>query len=306
MNAKWRRRSGFTLIELLVVIAIIAILIALLVPAVQKVRAAAAAAQCQNNMKQIALACHSFHDAYKRFQEVGDPVCGLGVNNYNCSYLVPILPYIEQQAIFNNVFAGGGDVVDPIVAFMCPIDPRNQSTLYPGWAGTSYVGISGLDYWSNTGSTMGIFNQALSTPVGGPMSTPVTIVMVTDGTSNTVMIGERPPSCDLFWGWWSYSVGYDAVSGSANTTELSSFTIGGAGCSPQPPGPCGGGPYTYGGGPRNIINPCSMNQLWSPHSGGSFFAFADGGVRFVAFNVPASIVEDMSTYAGGELIPDYE
>src|SRR5204862_771397 len=107
-SAQRRRPKGFTLIELLVVIAIIAILIALLVPAVQKVRSAAARTQCQNNMKQLALGCHSYHDAYKKL-----PV-GVMMNssvtdsasqsqNFGPNWVVLILPYIEQTPLFNTV-----------------------------------------------------------------------------------------------------------------------------------------------------------------------------------------------------------
>ena len=304
MNSKTKGRVGFTLIELLVVIAIIAILIALLVPAVQKVREAAAATQCQNNMKQIVLACHNFHDANKRFQMQGDPLCGAGNGTANSSYLVPILPYLEQQAIYDHIYNNGGstDVVDQVFAYMCPMDPRNFSTTYPGWAGTSYVGIAGWSYHSTAGDQIGVFNQA----AGSNLGVQVTIATITDGASNTVMIGERPPSCDLYWGWWSFNVGYDAVSGSQNSEELSSFTIGGPMCSPQPPGPCGGANYVFGGGPRKVGNPCSMNQLWSCHTAGAFFGFADGGIRFISYGVSANVVPDLSTIRGNEMIPEYD
>src|SRR3954465_11140389 len=100
MNSSSRRaRSGFTLIELLVVIAIIAILIALLVPAVQKVREAAARTQCENNLKQIGLALHSYHDTFKKFPHNGRPVPSGGIRR---CWATDILPYIEQAAMYNR------------------------------------------------------------------------------------------------------------------------------------------------------------------------------------------------------------
>src|SRR5215470_13063319 len=98
-----RIRAGFTLIELLVVIAIIAILIALLVPAVQKVRVAAQRTQCQNNLHQLAVGCHNYHDAKKRFppavlmQSGIEPTCPAGNENFGPNWIVLILPYIEQK-----------------------------------------------------------------------------------------------------------------------------------------------------------------------------------------------------------------
>jgi prepilin-type processing-associated H-X9-DG protein len=132
----------------------------------------------------------------------------------------------------------------------------------------------------------------------------VSISRITDGTSNTVMIGERPFSFDLYWGWWSYYQ-YDTTSGAAN-----SYTIGGYGntgsyqdyayqlngspCPNQPP-------YHFGDGPNNVHSPCSWSQLWSPHSGsGGNFVFADGSVRWIGYQAKL-IVVNLSTYAGGEI-----
>src|SRR5436190_9151477 len=124
------KRRGFTLIELLVVIAIIAILIALLVPAVQKVREAASRTQCTNNLKQIGIAMHGYHDAYKAL-----PFSSKNPGVYGPSTLVFLLPYLEQQPDFdqfsmNLMFgASSGDANDlasepPFAVFLCPSDPQ--------------------------------------------------------------------------------------------------------------------------------------------------------------------------------------
>jgi len=331
MRTSGRFRQGFTLIELLVVIAIIGILIALLVPAVQKVREAAAGVQCANNLKQLGLAVHSFADAYQRMPMVGDPVCGKGLLYANCSYLVPLMPYIEQQAVFTNIVMGGGEqtvagegnlegaqVNFPIIN--CPMDPRGPQIYYNIWGSTSYVGIAGLDYWSTASNQIGVFNQAnqngMATVQGYgeigvyPQSLPLKFTSITDGTSNTVMIGERPISCDLFWGWWTFSVGYDAVSGSQNQSQLSTFTAGGPGCTPQPPGNCAAGPWTFGktrngNTVRSVADPCMMNQLWSNHTNGAYFGYVDGSVRFLTYDLATPVVIDLSTIAGNEPLPDY-
>jgi prepilin-type N-terminal cleavage/methylation domain-containing protein len=294
-----RKRVAFTLIELLVVIAIIAILIALLVPAVQKVRAAAARTKCANNMKQIGLACQSFHSAYKVFPTVEDsnyphPFNTGGVNGMNngspaeSGWMAAILPYIDQKALFAKIWA---DENDPLPVFLCPADPRGAAE-YTGWGGvpfapTDYVGIEGTDYGA-TGANQGIINGY----------TAVKISRVTDGTSNTVMVGERPFSQDLYWGWWSYFE-LDTTTGAANTSTDYPDQLNGTPCPNTPP-------YHFGDGPNNVNSPCSFSQLWSGHPGhGGFFVFADGSVRWIGYQAKL-IVVNLSTYAGNETNNQYE
>ncbi len=208
------RRRGFTLIELLVVIAIIAILIALLVPAVQKVREAAARTQCANNLKQIGLAAHGFHDQFKHLPSgCQDP------NIYGPNGLERLLPYIEQGALvakWDDTLAQGASLggaggtwsVDDIAAavriqtYLCPADGQtDERTTQFGW--TNYHMNYGT-YVSVTKTWDGVFG-----PGGGPNGTTkvigtvnpapvVRITDITDGSSNTLAFAEvlRGPGDD--------------------------------------------------------------------------------------------------------------
>jgi len=187
------RRRAFTLIELLVVIAIIAVLIALLLPAVQAAREAARRSQCINNLKQMGIAQHNYHDVTGSFP------WGFGYTGWNdWSGQVMVLPYMEQGSLYNainfttggaqiNVAANGNQTIQRIQVqtFLCPSDPIRLTNVE---AHTSYVG--------NGGSTgMSLLNQS---PFMGPLSwSPVrtmkaaNIAGILDGTSNTAMYSEK-------------------------------------------------------------------------------------------------------------------
>src|SRR6185312_5723103 len=188
-------RGGFTLIELLVVIAIIGVLIALLVPAVQKVREASARAQCSNNMKQIGLALHGFHDTYKKFPEARDPF------PFAFSPHAHLLPYVEQQQLFDTIdFTGAKGAVStykginapaastPVAVFDCPSDVGG---VVGGNGAAPGVTFGGTNYSSCVGtgnSSSGVINGDYVSGDGVFLllpGGPVTMNAITDGTSNT-------------------------------------------------------------------------------------------------------------------------
>jgi prepilin-type N-terminal cleavage/methylation domain-containing protein len=208
MEVLMLRRAAFTLIELLVVIAIIAILIGLLLPAVQKVREAAARMKCTNNLKQIALATHNYHDSYQKLPPIGDwsvymrgnaypgPTCGGSTTSADGaagSWLVHLLPYLEQNNLFQQFYAvsalnlttdgfGAYDALTTkqVSGFLCPSDPGNAGNTIPE-GGTPYASTS------YAGNVM-VYNPVSQRSLTSSMQ---------DGLSNTVMIAERLQYCDV-------------------------------------------------------------------------------------------------------------
>lgn len=346
------RRRGFTLIELLVVIAIIAVLIALLLPAVQSAREAARRAQCVNNLKQIGIAIHSYHDQQGAFPMAGVSIStgwrGWAWDNNGMTWRVLILPNMEQNPIYNSVNFSlhlSGNMSERLTAlgttftsFLCPSDGDSAGGFVPfncGCAGdgacplpdawpipnvtaTNYAMSHGDNYtmvplntgpenvwetqppiavgqvrrgWSGLWGTSGIFDVAGETGVMRGFADyrtnqVTTMAGVSDGTSNTLLVGEVLPAQSANVEFWT-------ITGATAGTTM---------------------PLNYDTSRKTCLSGCfgtsDTNCRWSyyahgfksKHPGGGNFLFGDGSVKFVKNSINPITYNAIGSRAGGEVV----
>jgi prepilin-type N-terminal cleavage/methylation domain-containing protein/prepilin-type processing-associated H-X9-DG protein len=307
--------SAFTLIELLVVIAIIAVLISLLLPAVQKVREAANRTQCTNNLKQIGLAMHSYHDNYQSFPSGyaasvpyydggSDTSPGWGWGAF-------VLPYIEQVNLFGQLRFGqsvqnSSAIQRVLKGYLCPSDftPDAAFQVPDGFGNSiclaapcSYAACVGGDESATTDSTgRGIFYRNSRTRIAD----------ITDGTSGTILVGERA---------WSNakSIWAGAISGGVILRGQSNP------CQPVVAGawyPAATLVQAHAHLNNALFDPdgsAGMDDFGSRHPSGSNFVFADGSVHFLrsvprdhpdgSYTFDGLVFQALATRAGGEAVP---
>ncbi len=290
-------RRGFTLVELLVVIAIIGILIALLLPAVQAAREAARRMQCTNNLKQLGLALHNYHASERSFPSSGGstndapPVMTIG-------FLVTLMPHLEQKATYDrfdqtywsadtNLEIGSSQILSE---FICPSDgqqPFDKATPLEHRT-TNYLGVMGAGRNENDvvdleDSTCGdYYTDGILYP-----DSHIRIADITDGTSNTLAIGERTYQLR---GWLKGTWYYQDQMICAISAGNISWPI-----NSDPKILC----YANCPGARTLL----LNDFFfgSRHPGGSNFVLADGSVHFVDETIDFEIFQDMATRNGGEV-----
>lgn len=274
-------------------IAIAGLLVALLLPAVQRSRESARNLQCRNNLKNLGLACLTFHDVNDFFPrntirprgttQIDSEPPGNLWNWHSGTYETwhrQIMSYVEQ---------GGARVQDAVPILGCPADPRGPSYRVPDYGFTWYVGVYSNPAVVNNGVI--IDDSDLKT------KQTIRSSAVTDGLSQTILIAERPPSADGQFGWWdSRCCIEDNISPTIGTRKP--FSSGTSGKCPDP------APYRTG----RYDDRCMFNAIWSCHQAGGYFCMGDGSVRMIAYaagNSPlgnGTLLEALSSRSGAETV----
>ncbi len=306
-----RRSRGFTLVELLVVIAIIGILVALLLPAVQAAREAARRMSCGNNLKQLGLAMHNYLDTYKSLPihyGQGGGVAGTPYNNTNAgrSWIVGILPFIEQGPLYDQILPGPLSLPanttvagTAISALLCPSDGLNQDGRMAGranvggtWGVNNYKAVAGGNWnwgdhlnviqpaakWNNSNNGLDRGNGVICRNGDNQPVNFVKLQAITDGTSGTLMIGEAVPAwCNHTWWWWFNGTTATCGVPLNYRKNLGTGVLSGA----------------LGDWGRNY-------SFFSQHPGGAQFTLCDASTRFVGETIDLIIYRQLATINGSE------
>ncbi|SFJ26059.1 DUF1559 domain-containing protein [Planctomicrobium piriforme] len=331
-----RRKHGFTLIELLVVIAIIAILIALLLPAVQQAREAARRSQCKNNLKQLGLAMHNYHDVFNLFPiasgqtQLGAGAGGTSNPYYAFSAHVMMLPYLDLTGVYNQLDLNSHMNVAPnntvkntkITAFYCPSDLRWSGAE----AGNNYVVSGGPSLWwryNTLADQVGVFN----------INKPINVRDIIDGTSNTIAIAETTKGDNSGTASMSQDIGKVAFP-TVNNVFWTQAQVNTYGASTTSTVTAGTAVHTHRGREwiNGVLGQTVFNTLATPnwtspdgiectgcgwydsrgviaprsrHTGGTHATLADGSVRFISDNVDMPTWQNAGHISDGAILGEF-
>jgi len=302
-------RSGFSLTELLVAISIIGVILAIALPAIQRARESARMTQCRNNLKQLSLACAEFESAFDHYpagELFGD--YGVGPDSKAWSFLAKLLPYLEQSPLYKSgeipgkTLRDSGIAATTVTVFLCPSDPHSAQgpRLDAGnmigfdfpVGQTNYKGVSGANWgadetqgwgptdsgtrWPNVskeGSYDGLnHGDGMLTRVD--FKTPRRAGDVTDGLSNTLMLGEALPKYDIYCSWPYTNNTYSTCAIPINQNDKTAD-------------------------PRDWPN---MQSFRSEHTSGAHFAFGDGSIRFLNQSIDLKLYRALATIKGQESV----
>lgn len=310
---KTGQKTGFTLVELLVVIAIIGILVALLLPAIQAARESARRTQCANNLKQIGVALHNYHDSFQKFP--------YGWDNRGVGWTLHLLPFVELNSIYGTIHfqeSGPGnwdsgsenqvacETVIPV--YRCPSMPLPEHMDYNGIANrvpASYRGCAGSESSSDDTSTIAIpgsksLENLKQNGVFYACSS-VRFPDVSDGTSNTIFVGESRTDPDFskdgqgmdFWYIGSPQADPCACDGGTGGTEFSEFVASTL------------APMNAFMKRPDVSGHLMELSLGSYHAGGAQFLMGDGNVRFISDSIDPAVYLGLGSIRGGESISGF-
>lgn len=283
-----RSRHAISTIEMLTVLGLIGLLIALLLPAVQKAREAANRARCRSNLRQVGLGLHQYHTAFGELPP--GTATGIAEPLPYLAWSARISPFLEQDAYWQATFDAfrlerrfwnpPHPIGHSIRIFVCPSDGRPAVVLSGAYsrsvALTWYLGVNGSNRIRRDGS---LFHNSHTQ-----------LASITDGTSNTLLVGERPPSSDYRYGWIYAGVGLQGDGTSDATLGVREYLQGRH---------CGRVRARFM--PGDPKNPCDSYHFWSLHPGGAHFLFADGSCRFLRYD-NSELMAALASISGGEIV----
>lgn len=290
------RRLGWTLVETLVSVGILGVLLSLILPAVQQVRESAARTKCLNRLRQLGVGLHAYESVNGRLPPRRRDRLGTGTPEAALGWMALILPQIGEDALYASATQACARDPNPmhnpphaglatgVADYICPDDGR-AAPMTDMWgrtvAFTSYVGVYGAYLRGHLRLTPGAFGCRMTD--------------IKDGTSSTLLVGERPPPDSLQAGWWYPIYAFDSK-GRIGPNHYLPFgnivlDVGDQDCPSS----------LHFFGPGRLDNPCDRYHFWSLHPGGGNWLFADASARFLSYSANP-LMPALATRDGGEVV----